>query len=374
MHEWSEYQLAIFDDVADGTGHTVVDAVAGSGKTTVLVEAVGLVPDGLSTLFVAFNKAIADELTRRLAGHRVEVSTLHSYGLRTVTSGLGRLRIHKYRVDDFLRARHGDESETRNLRGALAKTVSLAKGALARDAEAVDALIDAFSVELPTNTASVVKVPDGVDPRDWFVAEVVSLLDQCKETVDGCLDFDDMVWLPIVNDLRPRQFDRIFVRRAPGPERRAARDDPARGQAERANLRGRRRVSGVYQFRGADARALALFTDRLKAKRLPLSISYRCSLAVIRHVNDTLPEIPIQAAADAVEGEVSFVSRDRMEHPKLGAQPGDFILSRTNAPLIGLCLKFIRAGRRANIQGRDVGDSLALFVKKSRSEDRRGPP
>lgn len=67
-HDWSPFQLAVFADVATGTGHTVVNACAGSGKTTVLVEAISHVPPGLSTLFVAFNKAIAEELARRLSG------------------------------------------------------------------------------------------------------------------------------------------------------------------------------------------------------------------------------------------------------------------------------------------------------------------
>ena len=365
MHDWSPFQLAIFENVARGTGHTVVDAVAGSGKTSTIEEAVNYVPSGKSTLFVAFNKAIADELGRRLAGRRVEVSTLHSYGLRAVTAGIGRLRIHKYRVEDFLREAHGDEKETSNLRRALSKVVSLAKGALAHDVEAVDALIDSASVELPTNIEHVVDVPPTVDPRDWFVAEVVRLLGRCRDTSDGCLDFDDMVWLPIVHDLRQRQFDRVFVDerqdlnaaqiemvlRAVRPDGRiCAVGDPAQE---------------IYQFRGSDSRAFDQALARLGVTRLPLSISYRCSRAVVGEVHRVLPDIPIEPAPNAPHGEVTYVSREHMEHAKLGAQAGDFILSRTNAPLIGICMKFIRAGRRANIQGRDVGDSLAAFVKKS---------
>jgi DNA helicase II / ATP-dependent DNA helicase PcrA len=354
MHEWSPYQLAIFDDVAHGTGHTVVNACAGSGKTTVLVEAIGHVPAGLSTLFVAFNKPIADELERRLRGKPVTVSTLHSYGLKTVTAGLGRLRIHKYRVDDFLREWHGDAPETATLRRALSKAVSLAKGALARDADAVDALIDSFGLEVPTT----------VD-RVTFVNEVVRTLARCRDTSDGCLDFDDMVWLPAVHGLRQRQFDRVFV---------DERQDLNAAQVEMV-LRAVRpdgRICAVgdefqalYRFTGADARAFEHATARLGAKALPLSISYRCPRAVVGEVHRVLPEIPIEAAPDAVDGEVAYVPRERMEHAVRGAQPGDFILSRTNAPLIGLCMKFLRAGRRANIQGRDVGDSLSAFVKKS---------
>jgi hypothetical protein len=34
MRTWSTYQLAVFKDVAEGVGHTVVNAVAGSCKTT----------------------------------------------------------------------------------------------------------------------------------------------------------------------------------------------------------------------------------------------------------------------------------------------------------------------------------------------------
>jgi superfamily I DNA/RNA helicase len=369
MHDWSPFQLAIFENVAHGAGHTVIDAVAGSGKTSTIEEAVNYVPPGKSTLFVAFNKAIADELSRRLAGRRVEVSTLHSYGLRAVTAGIGRLRIHKYRVEDFLREAHGDEKETSNLRRALAKTVSLAKGSLAHDVEAVDALVDSASVELPTNIERVADVPPGVDPRDWFVAEVVRLLDRCKDTSDGCLDFDDMVWLPIVHDLRQRQFDRVFVDeyqdlnaaqiemvlRAVRPDGRiCAAGDP---------------FQEIYQFRGSNSRALNRALARLGVTRLPLSISYRCSLAVVGEVHRVLPDIPIQSAPGAAHGEVTYVPRERMEHATLGAQAGDFILSRTNAPLIGICMQFLRAGRKANIQGRDVGDSLGAFVKKSGARD-----
>jgi len=59
MKNWSKYQSAVFENVANGAGHTVVNAVAGSGKTTTIEEAVKHVPAGKRTLFVAFNKGIA---------------------------------------------------------------------------------------------------------------------------------------------------------------------------------------------------------------------------------------------------------------------------------------------------------------------------
>ncbi len=102
MRTWSAYQLAVFKNVAEGTGHTVVDAVAGSGKTTTIEAAVDYIPRGLKTAFFAFNKDIAKVLGQRLAGKPVEVSTLHSYGLKTITRSLGRLTIDEYRLHDFV--------------------------------------------------------------------------------------------------------------------------------------------------------------------------------------------------------------------------------------------------------------------------------
>jgi ATP-dependent exoDNAse (exonuclease V) beta subunit len=37
--QWSAYQTKIFDFVRSGGGNTIVNAVAGSGKTTTIVEA-----------------------------------------------------------------------------------------------------------------------------------------------------------------------------------------------------------------------------------------------------------------------------------------------------------------------------------------------
>src|SRR5271156_2833447 len=100
MRNWSPYQLAVFENVASGKGPTGVNAVAGSGKTTTIVEALGHIPAGHKTLFVAFNKAIADELGKRVTARGVEVSTLHSYGLKCITAALGRLRIDGHRGGD----------------------------------------------------------------------------------------------------------------------------------------------------------------------------------------------------------------------------------------------------------------------------------
>ena len=59
----SEYQTKIFDFVVKGTGNAVINAKAGSGKTTTLVESMKLIPQKEKVLFVAFNKTLMGNLT-----------------------------------------------------------------------------------------------------------------------------------------------------------------------------------------------------------------------------------------------------------------------------------------------------------------------
>jgi superfamily I DNA/RNA helicase len=122
-------------------------------------------------------------------------------------------------------------------------------------------------------------------------------------------------------------------------------------------------AQSIYQFRGADSEAIPNFISKLNAKTLPLSVSYRCPKSVIRLAQEVVPDI--QAAPDAKEGVVEEVLTEQIL--KL-VKPGDFVLSRTNAPLIKLCLKLLKAGIPANIQGRDIGSNLLYFIKKSKAK------
>src|ERR1700690_3946522 len=105
--KWSPQQKAVFENVANGTGHTVVLARAGSGKTTTIVEAFNHVPEGASVLMIAFNKSIATELQSR-APAGVEVSTLHSFGLKAIMRQ-GPARIDNDKMDRILVDGLGDE-------------------------------------------------------------------------------------------------------------------------------------------------------------------------------------------------------------------------------------------------------------------------
>ena len=96
-------------------------------------------------------------------------------------------------------------------------------------------------------------------------------------------------------------------------------------------------AQSIYQFRGADSEAIPNFIDKLRAKTLPLSVTYRCPKSVVRLAQEVVPDI--EAAPGAPEGTVRKYSLKNFLNR---LNPEISFLSRTNAPLIKYCLKLLR--------------------------------
>lgn len=366
---WSSYQEAIFANIATGKGHTVVLARAGSGKTTTIMEGLKHVPNKKSVLLAAFNRKIADELTSR-APVGVEVSTLHSYGLRQVKSAFGKVRVEKDKLMPFIEAKVGKAYNLYDLKKALAKVVGLCKASLAgcdqatfaadepeEEAEVtrflaeIDAVIDAFSIDTTLEPSR----------RHEFVRWVFQLLRESARQVN-VVDFDDMVWLPVVLDLKVWQFDRVFVDET--QDLNAAQIELAMRACKKT---GRILCVGddrqaIYGFRGADSGAIGHIVDRLKAKVMKLTVCYRCASSIVALAAETVPDF--EPSPSAIHGMIDFNAT--LTSLKAGAAAGDFVLSRANAPLVALCWQFLREGRPATIQGRDFATHLTGTIAKAR--------
>ncbi len=87
----TEEQLKIIHS----SGNLRINAVAGSGKTTTLVEYARTRPQGSAILYLAFNKSVKDEAIRKFAEsgvNNVTVETAHSLAFRSI------VRRHGYQV------------------------------------------------------------------------------------------------------------------------------------------------------------------------------------------------------------------------------------------------------------------------------------
>jgi len=105
----SPLQQAIFSEVDHGTGSLIIEAVAGSGKTTTCIGCVARIPRNRSVLFLAFNKSIADELKERIPDHTTAM-TLNSFGHRALMRSVGgRINIDSNKTRQLMRRILSDE-------------------------------------------------------------------------------------------------------------------------------------------------------------------------------------------------------------------------------------------------------------------------
>lgn len=79
----SKYQRLVYTFIEKCKGNAVVNAVAGSGKSTTIVNALRIIPKDKKILFLAFNKSIVNELSEKVKDvPNVNVMTLHSLGVK----------------------------------------------------------------------------------------------------------------------------------------------------------------------------------------------------------------------------------------------------------------------------------------------------
>ena len=76
----SEYQAKIFDNIEHGIGNLIINASAGSSKTTTIVNAIRFVAKNKKILFLAFNKDIVNVIKNKINRENTTISTFHSLG------------------------------------------------------------------------------------------------------------------------------------------------------------------------------------------------------------------------------------------------------------------------------------------------------
>lgn len=361
----SPYQRDLFNEISHQTAqHVVVMAGPGSGKTTTIVEALSLTPKDAEVAFLAYNRHIAKELQRRSPAH-VHVSTLHSLGLAAIRRWKPNIEVDDDKLSGLMSLQYPirrDEepsstkrAENRRKRSMLRRMVSLSKAILvdAEDRNATADMVDRYNLDID------------YDVMDELLDFLPALLDMSK-TLDDVVDYDDMIWFPIVHDISCPKFDYLFVDEA---------QDLNASQIEllMRSLADDGRIIAVgdpyqslYAFRGADADAMPNIINRLHAKVMPLSISYRCPSSHIDHLNEVMGRHVIEAAPNAKIGVLGeLLERDLVKT----LASGDMVLCRTNAPLIEPAFACVRAGKKAIIRGRDIGKALIELIEKFQADD-----
>ncbi len=360
-----KYKQAILDFITDGEGSGIVKAVAGSGKTTTIVAAAELISTDAYAIFLAFNKSIADELRSRLPKH-VQARTFHSVGMAAWgTFAKSRPRVDSDKVYKIMKGITGNlkKEDPRNFVFAQAKRlVGLAKnaGLVPNGSDCEHGLMN----DSDNSWRSL------ADHHDITCDDFPAAIQLARETLltsieisEESIDFDDMLYMPLITGAPFFKNDWVFVDEA--------QDVSATQRAMLARMLkpGGRLIAvgdphqAIYGFRGADSESMNQITKRFDCKEFPLSTSYRCPRLIVEEAQNYVSHI--ESSPDAPEGKFERLS----EWGPSTIKPGAGILCRNVAPLLVVAFRLIAAGVPVKMLGREIGKGLVTLIKSQRAGD-----
>jgi len=353
--KWSSYQADIFEFVDLENGNAVVEAVAGSGKTTTIRESMKYI-NGFSTVtFLAFNRAIADELRTRVP-EGVDASTFHALGNKALRSHKP-LKLNKRRVQAYIDKKFDDKYKSQFYPAR--QLIDLARNVGLGLPEMPD-----FSIE------NLNWLADDYDllPFDSGQASIMvgiarsTLLAITRDDITD-YDFTDMLYLPLLWNAPFPNFNITYVDEAQDLNM------IQHMMLKKICLSTDRLLAvgdthqAIYGFRGAEAGSMQALREHFNARSFPLSISYRCSRAVVEQAQSLVPHI--RATDHAIDGSVSYSST----FPALDTLTNqDMVLCRNNAPLIGFALRMLSRRLPMRFQG-NFGDSLLTFINSFKTSN-----
>ncbi len=344
----SKYQKAIFKFCDAGKGSAIIQAVAGSGKTTTAIKAIDYCEG--SSIFLAFNKSIADELKSR----GVNAKTFHGACYMPVMRHFNIKQVDFDKLRRIMKAVLSYE-ENRMYGSTISKLVGLGKQSgvgILVGYEEFQRLFIEHDMSLETTDADLTMLFNFTK----FVFDA-SIKDH------STCDFDDMLYWVVSEKIQLKKYDNILVDES--QDTNAIQREIIKQMKHRKTriLAFGDRFQAIYRFRGSDSNAMDLFRDEFKCKELPLSISYRCAKKIVDYAKKY--NQAIEANPTAKDGEVVQLNswNERVFNS------GDLVVCRTTRPLITLAYKLLNKKIPVTVLGRDIGKGLKSLITKCQGED-----
>lgn len=344
----SKYQKAIYKAFQLTNRDLNISAVAGSGKTTVLLELLNYVPAGHSSLFLAFNNSIVDELRHRNKRTDVQIMTIHSCGWRSIMC--------KYGSKVKMNPNKGIEKTEQVI-----KNMNLPKNRHGYYFFIIPKILDLMRCNLCENTEKA--ITDLIMHYDLNVEQAdIKIAQKAFEYMvadKSQFDFMDMIYVPVTDaTVRLQKYDYVFCDES---------QDFSKCQQlfikESLSRKGRLvtvgdRNQAIYGFAGADADSYDKLANLNGAAiKMSLSVSYRCAKKIIAEAQKIVPEI--QPAPDAIDGNVW------LEGSLTEIREGDWILCRNLKPLVQTYLWLMKNKIKSKIRGKDIGEGIISLIIKT---------
>jgi superfamily I DNA/RNA helicase len=373
---WSPQQESFLDWCQTGEGSALVEAVAGAGKTTVLLEGVTRLRG--ESWVMAFNSSVGEELKVKLEqklralGHGdnhwkvARAGTCHSFGYGLLRKAFPGCR----KVDNKLQLLFDELFDADNVatpyRDTIISMVDVAKNqaiGLSADKKIADNAVWHYLIDkYEYADCEAEGREEGFDPTSILISAGKILLGASARRTD-MHDFTDMIYLPIYHQVKRFPLANIVMDEVQDT-------NALRRAFAKYMLKRNGRFIGVgdprqaiYAFTGSDSDAMDILRREFNCQTLPLTITYRCPKQVVEFAHQWVNHIT--AAATAPEGSVAKIPLEGMLNSYRDQLNKDaVVLCRNTKPLVSLFFKLLKMRVPCMVEGKDIAVGLAKLTTR----------
>lgn len=344
--------------------------MAGSGKTTTLLNAVGCMR-GRSISLAAYNRKIANELNTKLSAmglnQKAKAATFHSFGFQAWRRVCQNLKTDEKKTFSIL----DDLNVPTEYHSFVRQAVSLAKQrAIGVHCDLGDSdewydIVDHFDLEYELADRDGNLPPDVDSAVEAALDHSLTVLKTSIERATGVIDFDDMLYMPLIANCKYWENDVLLVDEAQDT------NPVRRFNARKMLARNGRAIfvgdphQAIYGFTGADNDALDIIKQEFNCIELPLTVTFRCPKAVVEVAQQWVHHI--QAAPTAPDGHYGHEQYDEFLKRQLGVGgllPTDAMLCRNTKPLVEVAYALIQRNIPCHVEGKEIGRGLLKLINR----------
>lgn len=355
---YSVCQKKIFETYNTTKQNILISAGPGSGKSFVLRKLAKDTPPYKRSIFLSFNKSIAEENKTHLPNH-ITSSTLHALGYRCLFDLVPGARFQLNEIKTFIISRKNLKFPENRFRNEKVKNKYLFE--LAR-------VYDCYRLNLQSNLDNFEELCSRFDidlsenMKEDFDKLLKVMREDDQKILNGesnMIDFTDMLWLTSYFDSSAfPKYDVVFIDEVQdlNPLQKSLFEKIQRERTGRFVAVGDRKQT-IYAFSNASLEFFNSLSRLPNTVELPLDISYRCGHNIIEASNIIFPDTPMKAFEENIEGVVRTGTYDEIQN-------GDFVLCRNNKPLVEMFIQLLKKDKNVSIYGKDYGESLFRLIEE----------
>lgn len=357
----TDEQLHILDLVRTTSSPLMINALAGTGKTSTLRMIDNQIAGKEGILYLVFNKRNADEANELDADGNAKfnttttIRTLNSQGHRMFAASTGKkMVIDAQKTSNLLRSAigelHGpDKTEAWESYSLIINSVGKAK-----------ALGYVPDGKFPT-ARRLCEAGEFFAQLDEIPSELtISLVDRVlAESIltafRGNIDYNDQLYMPTLFGTSFPKFPIVLVDET---QDLSPINHAMLGQLTKAS----RLIAvgdpwqSIYAFRGAVQNGMSEMKSKFGMIEADLSVSFRCPEAIVKAARWRVPHLKWSKPGGRA---------GKILNPTLRGFPDNSaIICRNNAPLFSLGLRLLSAKRSVSIAGSDIGPKIVSIMRK----------